>query len=434
MSLLRPLLLFVCVVTGLLCSSVGLPAAGRPLERPPQRPNIVMIVSDDQGWTDFGFMGHPVIRTPHLDRLARESAVFPNGYVPTSLCRASLATLLTGLYGHQHKICCNDPPDGVDRTAMHPFIRDAATVPRLLQSHGYRSLQTGKFWEGHFSNGGFTHGMTTRGRHGDAGLVIGRQTMQPIYDFIEQRGHAPFFIWYAPMMPHEPHNPPERLLKKYAVDGRSEKLARYWAMCEWFDETCGDLLDYLDRKGLRDNTLVLFVVDNGWIQETGPERTTRGWFAPRSKLSPYDGGLRTPVMLRWPGHVRPGRYGDLVSTIDLAPTILAACRLKPPAELPGLDLLPAASGRLPLKRDAVFGEIYLHTALDIHRPSLNLTHRWVRRGEWKLILPEDRSARPELYNVAADPMEERDLSENHPRRVRRLSGEVERWWSSRQER
>src|SRR5262245_52798585 len=78
-------------------------------------PNVVLIIADDQGWTDFGFMGHPVIRTPHLDRLAAESAVFPNGYVPTSLCRASLATLLTGLYGHQHKICCNDPPDGVDR-------------------------------------------------------------------------------------------------------------------------------------------------------------------------------------------------------------------------------------------------------------------------------------------------------------------------------
>src|SRR3954452_41804 len=89
----------------------------------PERPNVVLIVADDQGWTDFGFMGHKVVRTPHLDRLAADSAVFPNGYVPTSLCRASLATLLTGLYGHQHRICCNDPPEGVDREAMHPFIQ-----------------------------------------------------------------------------------------------------------------------------------------------------------------------------------------------------------------------------------------------------------------------------------------------------------------------
>src|SRR5437763_2427680 len=148
----------------------------------PGRPNVVLIVADDQGWTDFGFMGHPVIRTPRLDRLAAQSAVFPNGYVPTSLCRASLATILTGLYGHQHKICCNDPPEGVDRSAMHPFIKEAPTIPRLLQAAGYRSLQTGKYWEGHYANAGFTDGMTTKGRHGDDGLIIGRQTMKPIYD------------------------------------------------------------------------------------------------------------------------------------------------------------------------------------------------------------------------------------------------------------
>src|SRR5262245_42187489 len=120
-------------------------------ERPP---NVVMIVAEDQGWTDFGFMGHPVIETPRLDALASQSAVFPNAYVPTSLCRASLATLLTGLYAHQHKICCNDPPDGLDRSKMHPFIQQAPALPRQLKEQGYRSLQTGKYWEGHFAYAG----------------------------------------------------------------------------------------------------------------------------------------------------------------------------------------------------------------------------------------------------------------------------------------
>src|SRR6202008_3863689 len=109
---------------------------------PTKRPNVVLIIADDQGWTDFGFMGHEVIKTPHLDRLAKESAVFPHGYVPTSLCRASLATLLTGLYGPQHRICCNAPPDGVDRARMHPFIRKAPALPRLLAGAGYVCLQT----------------------------------------------------------------------------------------------------------------------------------------------------------------------------------------------------------------------------------------------------------------------------------------------------
>ncbi|HWY85122.1 MAG TPA: sulfatase-like hydrolase/transferase, partial [Gemmataceae bacterium] len=111
-----------------------------------QPPNIVMIVGDDMGWTDFGFMGSKSVRTPRIDRLASESAIFPHGYVPTSLCRASLATLLTGLYPHQHRICCNDPPAGVDRSEMHPFIKNSPTLPRLLAGAGYRSLQTGKFW------------------------------------------------------------------------------------------------------------------------------------------------------------------------------------------------------------------------------------------------------------------------------------------------
>lgn len=118
-----------------------------------------MIISDDQAWTDFGFMGHPQIATPNLDTFADEAAVFPNGYVPTSLCRASLATLLTGLHGSQHKICCNDPPEGVDRSKMLPFMQEAPALPRLLREAGYASLQTGKFWEGHYRNAGFTHDM-----------------------------------------------------------------------------------------------------------------------------------------------------------------------------------------------------------------------------------------------------------------------------------
>lgn len=390
-----------------------------------KRTNVVMIVADDQGWTDFGFMCHDVIRTPHLDRLAAESALFPNGYVPTSLCRASLATLLTGLYASQHKICCNDPPEGVDRAAMHPFIQRAPTVPRLLGQAGYASLQTGKFWEGHFANAGFTHGMTTEGRHGDAGLAIGRQTMQPIYDFIERHGEQPFFVWYAPMMPHEPHNPPQRLLERYQADGRPERLARYYAMCEWFDETCGELLGWLDDHKLRENTLVVFVVDNGWIQNVAAkppaaEQPASKPFAPKSKLSPYDGGVRTPVILRWPGHTRAQRYDDLVSTIDLAPTMLRACGVEPPEAMPGLDLLEVAAGRSRLARSAVRGEIYLHTCLDIDQARLNLTHRWLRSGDWKLIVPLAAGAKAELYDLKHDPFEDRNLADQYRDEVSRL--------------
>jgi uncharacterized sulfatase len=397
-----------------------------------RRPNVVMIVSDDQGWTDFGFMGHDVIQTPRIDRLARDSAIFPHGYVPTSLCRASLATLLTGLYPHQHRICCNDPPAGVDRAQMHPFIRTAPAIPRLLGEAGYRSLQTGKFWEGHFSNAGFTHGETTNtDRHIAVKTPqIGRTGMEPIFDFIDQSGTTPFFVWYAPMMPHRPHNPPERFLKRYAVGDRDLNIARYYAMCEWFDETAGQLLDHLERRKLTENTLVIFVIDNGWITPTVKEDTKSPFGSERGKRSPYEMGIRTPILLRLPGRTQAGRYSDLALTIDLAPTIFAAAGLKAPAQLQGLSLLDVAAGKGRLDRRAVFGEIYVHTASMLGRPDLDVTHRWVRQGDWKLIQPTREKGR-ELFNLANDPHERTNLAMKEPRRVEQMQRLIARWVADR---
>lgn len=207
------------------------PAADRNVSQ--GRPNIVMIISDDQAWTDYGFMGHPQIQTPNIDRLAAGSAVFKRGYVPTALCRPSLATMITGLYPHQHGITGNDPspetakPNSSEyaklREQLISKLDRVATLPRLLAQAGYLSHQSGKWWEGPYQRGGFTHGMTQgfpaspSGRHGDEGLSIGRQGLEPIFQFIElaNRDQKPFFIWYAPFLPHTPHNPPERFLKKY---------------------------------------------------------------------------------------------------------------------------------------------------------------------------------------------------------------------------
>ena len=300
-------------------------------------PNVLLILSDDQAWTDYGFMGHPVIQTPNLDRLARESAVFPRGYVPTSLCRPSLASLITGLYPHQHQVTGNDPvfvgEAGKPRYENADYLRlnknlierfqSQSRLPELLAQQGYVSFQSGKWWEGDFSTGGFTEGMThgdaTRGgRHGDAGLKIGREGLRPIVDFIESAGTQPWFVWYAPILPHQPHNPPERLLKKYQAEGTSIHVAKYYAMCEWFDETCGELLDHLKANGMEENTLVFYVTDNGWIQNPNQPR-----FDERSKRSPYEGGIRTPILIRWPGQIAPEKYPDtLASSLDFVPDIL----------------------------------------------------------------------------------------------------------------
>jgi len=135
------------------------------------------------------------------------------------------------------------------------------------------------------------------------------------------------------------------------------------------------------------------------------------------------------VMLRWPGRVAPERRTELVSAIDLAPTILRACGIAPPKEMTGVDLLGVAAGKLDIQDRPVFGEVYVHTEVALNQPARSLVHRVVRQGEWKLILPEDRSAGPELYHVTRDPTEEENLAGKHPERVEQLTRLLNRWWN-----
>jgi uncharacterized sulfatase len=199
-------------------------------------------------------------------------------------------------------------------------------------------------------------------------------------------------------------------------------VAKYFAMCVWFDETCGELLKMLDERGLRDNTLVVYVTDNGWIQDEN-----RPVFAPKSKRSPYDGGLRTPLVLRWPAKIKPLRDDTtLVGSIDLAPTILAACGLKPDEALPGVNLLPYAIDGTPIKREALYGEIFSHDVADIDRPAASLEYRWCIEGKWKLILPQHGAA--ELYDVLADPHETSNIAKQHAEVVARLTEYINSTW------
>jgi arylsulfatase A-like enzyme len=436
------LTVLVILLAGRLTS---LAAAAQPNKDLPTAspPNIVLIISDDQAWTDFSFMGHTHIQTPNLDRLANDSLTFTRGYVPSSLCCPSLASIITGLYPHQHKITSNDPiaPKGMKpaafrqsaafqegREIMNRHLEAVPTLPRLLAEAGYVSLQTGKWWQGDYSRGGFTHGMTKGERHGDVGLTIGRQTMQPIYDFIAtaQRDKKPFFVWYAPMMPHEPHNPPQRLLDKYACVAPSLQVAKYWGMVEWFDQTVGDLLKHLGEQQLSENTIVVFVTDNGWI--TDPKT---GSYAPKSKQSQYDGGLRTPIMIRWPGHVKPQRSDALASSLDIAPTLLAAAKIRPMRQMSGLDLLDKQTLAA---RKSIFGECFTQDSVDPNNPAASLRWRWMIDGNLKLIVPDPHN-RPtdkvELYDRVADPYEEHNLATSRSEVVKTMHDNLNAWWNGR---
>ncbi len=434
-----PLRASAVLLMGLAAAALLL-AAGRPADPP----NVVLIISDDHGWADYSFMGHPQVRTPNIDRLAAEGLTFRHGHVPSSLCRASLASIINGLHAHQHRITSNDPalPKGktgaeanrdpgylARRQEIAAFIGKVATLPRLLGEAGYVSHQSGKWWEGHHSRGGFTEGMThgdpeRGGRHGDLGLRIGRQGVKEVTDFIDAAAgkKKPFFVWYAPMMPHTPHTPPARLLDRYRDKAPSLFVAKYWAMIEWFDETCGQILDHLEKKGLSSDTLVAYVADNGWIQEEAADR-----HAPKSKRSPNEGGLRTPIILRRPGKVAPRMSDRPVSSIDLAPTVLAACGLKPTTEMQGVNLLDAAA---PEARASIFGGIFEHNAVDLARPASSLQYRWVISDGWKLIAPAGGGT-AELFQVGTDPWEKEDLAGRHADRVAHLTKLIDAWWPAR---
>ncbi|MBI3462651.1 MAG: sulfatase-like hydrolase/transferase, partial [Planctomycetes bacterium] len=375
-------------------------------------------------------------------RLAADSARFVNGYVPTSVCRPSLATLLTGLYPHQHGIHFNHPPDPTRRAEAEHLVRSVPTLPRLLAEVGYRSFQTGKHWEGDFRNAGFTDGMTLgqtaeiereyglRPAHGngDAGLAIGRKTLQPIYDFVESCGETPFLVWYAPFLPHTPQTAPQRFVDMYK--DRSDVPAdfrTYYASITWFDHTVGELLDWFEKGQLLDNTLVVFVVDNGWAPRAGRPDTND----PRTKWSPFELGVRTPILLRWQGRTRPATHTTLVSSVDLVPTLLHAAGLaSKTAGLPGSNLLPAAEGRSRLPDRPVFGEIYANQARRLGQAEREVLYRWVRSGDHKLIVPQGRVQRAMLFNVTKDPQEAQDLAAeaSHAELVLSLQRTLDQWW------
>jgi uncharacterized sulfatase len=430
---------FAVLASAALAASVAAP------ESFARGPNVIMIVADDHAWTDYSFMGHPHVRTPNIDKLAAGGLTFRRGYVPSSLCSPSLASLLTGLYPHQHRVTSNDPPlpPGkagqaanrdlgylAQRREMIANFDRVPTLPRLLAGQGYVSFQAGKWWGGNYKHGGFTDGMThgdpdRGGRHGDLGLKIGRETMAPVLDFIDAaaKDGKPFFVWYAPMMPHSPHTPPDRLLARYRDKAPTLEIARYWAMIDWFDETCGRLLDHLDARGLTSDTMVVYAADNGWIQDPDADR-----YAPKSKQSQYDGGLRTPIIVRWPARVRPGASDRPVISIDVAPTILAAAGLKAAPEMSGVNLLDSSAVD---GRQAIFGEIFTHNAVDIHRPSSSLRYRWAVAGDRKLILPDPRNTPEgsvELYDLHSDPFETRNLAAREPKKVAHLKDLIDAWW------
>jgi uncharacterized sulfatase len=272
--------------------------------------------------------------------------------------------------------------------------------------------------------------------NGDAGLDIGRDTIEPICDFVDAHADGPFFVWYAPFLPHAPFDAPKRYSDLYRDRADvPEHLVGYYGNITRFDDTVGELIRYVETKGLARRTVFMLIVDNGY--RPSRKKSKGGDYASadkRSKWSPYENGMRTPVLLRWDGHVKPGVQEGLVQAVDVVPTLLTAAGYADAIpDLPGIDLLPSATGVGPLPDRPAFGEVYPNDASVLGHPSRDLLVRWVRQGDFKLIVPQPtaKGAEIELFNLAQDPEEAHNLAGDprHADRIRDMRRLLDAWWT-----
>lgn len=410
-----------------LVSALLLCACGAPSEDfASGPPNIVLIISDDHGYKDFGFMGSEIAHTPHLDRLAEEGTFFPFGYATASLCRPSLRSLLTGLHPIQFDLREQQlVRKGIPASPRSSMRDHFHTLPAILAQRGYASFQSGKFPEGSYRNAGFTHGMTEKpGRAGrKQGIRIARETMEPLFSFIDEHRERPFFIWFAPQIPHLPHNAPKEFYAPYESLDLPWFAPGYYASVTWFDSAVGRLAEHLEKRGLRRRTLIVFVSDNGW-QAPGPgvdyDYTLGGH---KGKKSLYEVGFRTPVIFNWPGEIPAGEVkDDLVSLVDLFPTLLDYAGAPQLANRPGVDLRPLLEGKPGSTRSALIGTA---TALRDQREGEPAGGSFLRSRRWHYLWYND--GREALFDLTTDPDEDRNVAPGHPEVVHDSRERILEW-------
>ena len=445
--------------------------------RPDGPPNVVLIIADDLGWPYLGFLGDDNVITPNMDILGHGGAVFEVGHATSNFCRPTLQTLITGLYPIQYErqagaiadaaLEAGPSPEGVDTDRERQILRNQFetsaiegfnTLPRLLASAGYASHQSGKWWEQSYAHGGFTHGMTGSWDWSEAaelgdrwfftfmggqGQRIGRETMAPVTDFISEHADQPFFVWYGPALPHTPLNAPDEFYKYFEDrDDLSESAKLYYANISWFDWGVGQILDSLRDERLLDNTLIVYINDNGWEQDASVEyadnHITFANGGPRGKGSFFETGFRTPIIFYWRGEITALRDTEtLASALDVMPTILDYAGVDLPGDLPGYSLRPAIEeGALGRPRDYFIGRMTQHRAgtnfrgerddfTDDHMgAALGGYYRRDRRGHFVWLPESDETA---LYDLVNDPGQLMDVSAEQPDDVARFKADIEAW-------
>jgi arylsulfatase A-like enzyme len=405
------------------------------------RPNVLLIITDDQGYGDLGLHGNDKIRTPHLDRLGRESVQLTQ-FLVNPVCSPTRASLLTGRYYYRTGVV----DTFIGRSLMWP---DEITLAELLSKGGY---QTGLFGKWHLGDNypmrpqdqGFGEVLVGRGGglgqpSDEPGTVRERAYFDPVLQhngraekipgyctdiftdatiqFIEKNKERPFFAMLATNAPHDPLQVPEAYLKPYLDAGLPEKVARVYAMVTNLDDNIGRLLKRVDDLGLSQRTIVLFMTDNG----PAGQRFNAGMRATKGTV--YEGGIRVPCFVRWTGTLQPGSVDRMAAHIDITPTLLEACNVPLPSDRPidGKSLLPLLRGGE--KAATNWPDRTLH--FQWHRGDMPELFRdsAARTQRWKLVRGK------ELYDLQADPAEKNDVAASNPEVVQKLRSEHEKWFA-----
>jgi arylsulfatase A-like enzyme len=422
----------------ILTAVLSLLACAPTLPAQSAKPNIVLIVSDDQGYADLGCCGRPELKTPNLDRLAAEGVRLTNFYVTWPACTPSRGSLLTGRYpqrnGLYDMIRNNEVNYGhrftEEEYAVSPEMtlgldRREVTIAEVLREAGYATGVFGKWDSGRakrflpqqrgfdtffgFANTGvdyFTHeryGVPSMYRGNDRIKVEGYATdlfRREAIEFLNENSRRPFFLYVPFNAPHGASNldrvgvqAPDEYYRMYG-DLPPTRKQRYMAATTAMDDAIGKILDEIDRLGVADNTLVVFFSDNGGsgVADNTPLRGR--------KAQLWEGGIRVPFLARWPGHLPPGKVIDeFLSSLEVFPTFTAAAGGRMPENViyDGFDMLPVLRGEAESRRSEMYWQ--------------RRSHKAARYENWKWVEAGENSG---LFNLASDIGEQRDLSSSHP--------------------
>jgi arylsulfatase A-like enzyme len=423
----------------------GLSAAAlfaQPAPPRQDRPNVVLIITDDVGYGDIGSYGAPDLRTPHIDSLAKTGTRFTDFYANASTCTPTRAGLISGRYQQRFAL---ERPLGTARVDGELGLPADHSLPKLLGGNGYATALIGKWHLGYkpelspAAHGfsyffGFKSGYIDYYQHTDSdGKPDLFENAEPISapgymtDLITQRStkfitdnaSRPFFLEVAYNAAHWPYQVPDH--PTTAIDNSRHVMpfdenpgtrADYIKIMERADQGVGQILATLDKLGLSRNTIVIFTNDNGgeWLSRSAP--------LSHRKFTLWEGGIRVPTLIRWPGHVPAGRVSPQVGiTMDLTASILAATAtpVPPAARLDGINLFPILEGRTPPVERTLFWRVQTG----------GLNQRAVRSGDMKLLV--DGAVRFLLFDVRKDVGERDELAQQQPAVVRRLRQQLLAW-------